>query len=115
MQTEPRATEWPTILLFIATYAVWFAGTTVLWPLSPTLAILATAIAIAQLASLTHEVLHGHPFKSQFWSEALVFPATLWKRVAGAAATLSTRVFQALQCGHCPCHFGLAPPHSLQA
>ena len=76
MAPEPRATEWPTILLFIVTYAVWFAGTTVLWPLSPILAILATGIAIGQLSSLTHEVLHGHPFRSQFWSEALVFPAT---------------------------------------
>lgn len=76
MQTDARATEWPTVFLFIATYAVWVGGTTVLWPLSPTLAIIATGIAIAQLSSLTHEVLHGHPFRAQFWSEALVFPAT---------------------------------------
>ena len=76
MPTEPRATEWPTIILFAVTYAVWFAGTTVLWSLSPWLAILVTGIAIGQLSSLTHEVLHGHPFRSQFWSEALVFPAT---------------------------------------
>lgn len=76
MPCESQATEWPTVILFALTYSVWFAGTTVLWSLSPTLAILATGIAIAQLSSLTHEVLHGHPFRSQFWSEALVFPAT---------------------------------------
>lgn len=75
MQTEFRAIEWPTLLLFVVSYALWAAGTTILWQLSPTLAILAAGLAIAQLSSLTHEVLHGHPFRSQFWSEALVFPA----------------------------------------
>lgn len=76
MQTVTRATEWPTFLLFVATYVLWAAGTTVLWTVSPTLAILATGLAIAQLSSLAHEVLHGHPFRSQLLSEALVFPAT---------------------------------------
>ena len=76
MQTATRAIEWPTLILFVATYALWVAGTAFLWPLSPVLAILATGLAIAQLSSLTHEVLHGHPFRSQLLSEALVFPAT---------------------------------------
>lgn len=76
MQTATQADEWPTMLLFVATYAVWTAGTTFLWTLTPVLAVLATGIAIAQLSSLAHEVLHGHPFRSQIWSEALVFPAT---------------------------------------
>jgi hypothetical protein len=31
-----------------------------------------------------------------------------------SASTVSTSVFQAWQCGHCPSHFGFAPPHSLQ-
>lgn len=74
MQT--RATEWPTVFLFVATYALWALGTTLLWPFSPVLAILLTGIAVAQLASLAHEVLHGHPFRSRILSEALVFPAT---------------------------------------
>lgn len=76
MQTEARAIEWPTVILFAVTYALWGAGTTLLWPLSPTLAIVVTGIAVAQLSSLAHEVLHGHPFRSQVLSEALVFPAT---------------------------------------
>ena len=76
MSSNPKSTEWPTVLLFLATYALWAVGTLFLWPLSPVLAILAAGLAIAQLSSLTHEVLHGHPFRSQFWSEALVFPAT---------------------------------------
>lgn len=76
MPTATRATEWPTVILFVATYALWATGTTVLWPLSPALAVLVTGIATAQLSSLAHEVLHGHPFRAQFLSEALVFPAT---------------------------------------
>lgn len=76
MRTEYRAIEWPTLILFVAAYALWAAGTRLLWPLSPVLAILVTGVAVAQLSSLTHEVLHGHPFRSQLLSEALVFPAT---------------------------------------
>ncbi|WP_363165757.1 fatty acid desaturase [Tabrizicola sp.] len=76
MQTAPRATEWPTVFVFVITYALWALGTTLLWPVSATLAILVTGIAIAQLSSLAHEVLHGHPFRLQALSEALVFPAT---------------------------------------
>ncbi|HMS94952.1 MAG TPA: fatty acid desaturase, partial [Tabrizicola sp.] len=74
MPTETRAIEWPTLIVFLATYALWAVATTVLWTFSPTLAILATALAIGQYSSLTHEVLHGHPFPSQTLSEALVFP-----------------------------------------
>ncbi len=74
MSTEKQAIEWPTLIVFAATYALWAVATTVLWPVSPTLAVLVTALAIAQYSSLTHEVLHGHPFRSQRLSEALVFP-----------------------------------------
>jgi fatty acid desaturase len=78
VQTDTRAPEtpieWPTLIVFAATYALWIAATTVLWPLSPPLAILAATLAIGQYSSLTHEVLHGHPFRSRALSEALVFP-----------------------------------------
>lgn len=74
MQTETRAVEWPTLIVFAATYSLWALATTYLWALSPTLAVLAAALAIGQYSSLTHEVLHGHPFRSQTLSEALVFP-----------------------------------------
>ncbi|TAG31438.1 MAG: fatty acid desaturase [Rhodobacterales bacterium] len=66
--------EWPTLLVFVATYALWAAATALLWQVSPVLAVLAAALAIAQYSSLTHEVLHGHPFANQRLSEALVFP-----------------------------------------
>ena len=64
------------MILFAVTWAVWGIATVFLWPLSPVLAVLAAGLAIAQLSSLTHEVLHTHPFRSQLLSEALVFPAT---------------------------------------
>jgi fatty acid desaturase len=74
LQSDSRAVEWPTLLVFVATYAVWAIATTLIWDLSPTLAILTAALAIAQYSSLSHEVLHGHPFPSRRLSEALVFP-----------------------------------------
>jgi fatty acid desaturase len=74
LQTAIRATEWPTLIVFAATYSLWALATTLLWTVSPTLAILAAALAIGQYSSLTHEVLHGHPFRWQALSEALVFP-----------------------------------------
>jgi fatty acid desaturase len=72
--SEERAIEWPTLVVFVATYALWGIATTLLWQVSPVLALFTAAIAIAQYSSLTHEVLHGHPFPNQSLSEALVFP-----------------------------------------
>jgi fatty acid desaturase len=74
LQTATRDIEWPTLFVFIATYSLWAVATTVLWAVSPITAILTAALAIGQYSSLTHEVLHGHPFRSQRLSEALVFP-----------------------------------------
>jgi fatty acid desaturase len=74
LQTATRAVEWPTLIVFAATYGLWAGATTILWTLSPPLAILLAALAIGQYSSLTHEVLHGHPFRSRTVSEALVFP-----------------------------------------
>jgi hypothetical protein len=39
---------------------------------------------------------------------------TFAKRVAAGVATVSTSVFQALHCGHWPCHLGEVAPHSVQ-
>ncbi|NEY91892.1 fatty acid desaturase [Tabrizicola oligotrophica] len=69
-----RETEWPTLAMLALTYAVFAAGT-LLWPVSGLLAIVLTALAIAQYSSLQHEVLHGHPFRNQMLNDALVFPA----------------------------------------
>lgn len=75
MRNAASAIEWPTLLLLIATYAVWALGTTAAFSLSPTLGILLTGLAIGQFSSLQHEILHGHPFRSKVLNEALAFPA----------------------------------------
>ncbi|MFN3723802.1 MAG: fatty acid desaturase [Paracoccaceae bacterium] len=67
--------EWPTLLLLLATYALWALGTTTLYTLSPALGIVVTGIAITQYCSLQHEALHGHPFRIAWLNAALVFPA----------------------------------------
>lgn len=74
MPKTARAVEWPTLLMLALTYAVWSAGTMV-WDHTALLSIVLTAVAVAQFSSLQHEVLHGHPFESQWINEALVFPA----------------------------------------
>jgi fatty acid desaturase len=66
--------EWPTLLLLLATYAVWAAGT-LLWPWSGLLSVIVTGVAVAQFCSLQHEMLHGHPFRNPHLNHALVFPA----------------------------------------
>ncbi len=65
--------EWPTLALLLATYAGWAVATTwaaALWlPAGIALAVL----VIALHSSLTHEVLHGHPFRTEGLNEATVF------------------------------------------
>ncbi|KZY35566.1 fatty acid desaturase [Roseovarius sp. HI0049] len=65
--------EWPTIGLMVVCYGAWIVAITwaaALWlPLGMALAVL----AIALHSSLTHEALHGHPFKSERLNEATVF------------------------------------------
>ena len=73
LKSEKPFVEWPTLLVMIATYLTLGLATTWLAGLSLPLAIFVTGIAIAQYSSLQHEVLHGHPFRSQFLSETTVF------------------------------------------
>ncbi|MFC2969853.1 fatty acid desaturase [Acidimangrovimonas pyrenivorans] len=70
-----RGTEWPTLALIAATYAVWALGTGWLYGAAPVLGWIATVLAVAQFSSLQHEALHGHPFRNRLLNEALVFPA----------------------------------------
>lgn len=72
MRKETRV-EWPTIGLMVLCYGAWAVAITwaaAFWlPLGMALAVL----AIALHSSLTHEALHGHPFKSERLNEATVF------------------------------------------
>ena len=71
----PGSTEWPTLVLLAITYAVWALATTWLALLSTPLAVIVTAIAIAQFSSLQHEAIHGHPFENTTLNALLVAPA----------------------------------------
>lgn len=75
MRLKSVAVEWPTLLLLGATYALWVLSTTVIAALSLPVAIVLLALSMAQFASLQHEILHGHPFRSRALNEALVFPS----------------------------------------
>ncbi len=75
MGKMPRVkVELPTLALVVICYAGWMTSTTwatVLWlPLGMVL----TTVFIALHSSLTHEALHGHPFRVKALNEALVFP-----------------------------------------
>lgn len=67
------AGEWLTFGLIVICYAAW--ALTLFWlaDWSLILAVPATTVLVAFHASLTHEVLHGHPFQSKPLNEALMF------------------------------------------
>lgn len=67
--------EWQTLLLLLATYALWALGTSAVYAWSPLLGVLLTGLAITQFSSLQHEALHGHPFRIKWLNEVLVSPA----------------------------------------
>ncbi|MDJ0822661.1 MAG: fatty acid desaturase [Paracoccaceae bacterium] len=74
--SERRVTfEWPTLALLVACYALWALGTTWLSAWSLPLGIVAVTLACALHSSLTHECIHGHPFRRAWLNAAIVFPA----------------------------------------
>lgn len=73
-----KAVEWPTLGLLAACYALWAVATTVVaaWWLPG--GVVLAALMIALHGSLTHEVIHGHPFPGhRRLNEALVFPVLI--------------------------------------
>ncbi len=68
-----KRTEWSTFALIVACYAIWIAVVFGLAAHAPVLAVLLAGLVVAFHASLEHEVLHGHPFRSKALNEALVF------------------------------------------
>lgn len=76
--TTPKAPEWGTFALIAACYAVWLAVMFWLASWSLWLAIPAMGLVAALHSSLTHEALHGHPFRAKWLNEALMaLPLTL--------------------------------------
>jgi fatty acid desaturase len=71
---DKGGTEWPTIALIVLCYGIWFIA---LWWLPLALGIFAAGLVTALHASLQHEVIHGHPFRSQWLNDALIWPPLL--------------------------------------
>ena len=72
--SEPRRrVEWATLALIGACYLAWVLSVFGLAAIAPGLAVVVTGVVIALHGSLTHEVLHGHPFRSRALNEALMF------------------------------------------
>ncbi|MEL7255932.1 MAG: fatty acid desaturase [Pseudomonadota bacterium] len=74
-ETRRAAVEWPTLALLVACYGLWALAVFWLSTIWLPLGIAVTALALAQHSSLTHEALHGHPFRNPYLNEATVFPA----------------------------------------
>jgi fatty acid desaturase len=73
----PAAVEWPTLLLFLAVYALfalvtWLHAALPLWAL-----IVAGGLITALHGSLQHETIHGHPTPWAWLNRVLIFPS-LW-------------------------------------
>lgn len=70
-QAGPSRVEWPTFALFLGTYAALLVSIFLLPKLSILLAVCTLSIALALHSSLTHELLHGHPFRNRHLNDAL--------------------------------------------
>ena len=78
MNTADRtqdAIEWPTLIVLVATYAIWLGATSAVYAWSPVLGISVAGLTIAQASSLQHEALHGHPFRWVWLNTLLVSPS----------------------------------------
>jgi fatty acid desaturase len=69
-----RRIEWPTVGLLTACYGIWGTGVWLAATVTPW-ALVACALSVTLHGSLQHEALHGHPTRSAWANEALVFPA----------------------------------------
>ncbi len=72
MRARAGRVEWPTVVLIAATYSLWFAAGSWLWPLYPVLALVPMGVFVALHSSLVHECLHGHPTRNGTVNELLV-------------------------------------------
>lgn len=68
-----RGIEWPTFGLWVGCTLGWGTSLFVLAQLHPVLGGVGLVLCLVMHASLTHEIVHGHPFGSRSLSEALVW------------------------------------------
>ncbi len=70
-----RTVEWPTLAFLALCYGAFGVGTTWVAAYAMPLGMAVTVLALALHSSLSHEMLHGHPFRNKYANAALVFPA----------------------------------------
>lgn len=76
--SQPTGPEWPTFFLIMACYGAWLAVMFWLAPVSLWIAVPLMGLVTGLHSSLTHEALHGHPFRIRWINEALMaLPLTL--------------------------------------
>ncbi|WP_170586960.1 fatty acid desaturase [Ruegeria arenilitoris] len=77
--TTPKSPEWPTFALIFACYVLWLIAIFGIAAWSLWLAVPMMGVVAALHSSLTHEALHGHPFRAKWLNEALMaLPLTLF-------------------------------------
>ncbi|TNJ41833.1 fatty acid desaturase [Phaeobacter sp. B1627] len=69
----PERSEWGTFALILGCYLIWGGAIFTLPQVSLLLAVCVAALMVVLHSSLSHEVLHGHPFNRRAVNEALVF------------------------------------------
>ncbi|MEX0307811.1 MAG: fatty acid desaturase [Ruegeria sp.] len=75
----PKSPEWVTFGLIVACYSAWIGTIYWLAGISLWLAVPFMGLVAALHSSLTHEALHGHPFRQKWLNEALLaLPLTLF-------------------------------------
>ncbi|SLN28297.1 fatty acid desaturase [Roseisalinus antarcticus] len=75
--SDARFDEWPTIGLLVVCYALWALAVLWLSSVSPWLSVPAVAVTVSLHTSLSHEAMHGHPFRNPRLNAALVWPALM--------------------------------------
>lgn len=70
-----KSVEWPTLGLLALCYALWGIGTAIAADLFLPLGMVLVTVSAVLHSSLSHEALHGHPFRQRRLNEALMFPA----------------------------------------
>src|ERR1700685_863314 len=79
LKSAKRAVEWPTLVLAILIYGMWFAATlfwrALPWPVLAALG----SVAVAWHMSLQHEIIHNHPTRWRRLNRAIgAWPLALW-------------------------------------
>lgn len=78
-RSMPCGVEWGTLALMLGCYGLWGGVLLYLPGVSLVLTVLCLGCLAGLHSSLTHEALHGHPFRSRLLNEALMFlPLTLF-------------------------------------